>query len=334
MLPDDRCLNEGRAIPVAVAMVNSNLLGDIPAPKRWEDFLDPKWKGKVAIADPNNSSTAYTILWGIEQLMGKEFLEKLAGNVLVNSSASSILRGVAQGEFVAGLIFEANVYVAGGQAEIALVYPQEGTFTSPEFMALIKGAPNAELGRRTMDALLSKDMQIALLENTFRRPSRSDIVVSDYVDLPAFDKIKAFATSEAEAAAGREAFLARWQRDTCRLRSRTRRREEYVRVALPGHQARSALGLRGADPCRPERFRRGNDPAGLVIVYIDNYLCFRHGPSRPCDVKQLKAMEHEGQICAPRNAAAADSDARTGTRRGSRRGQAQRGIRDFPHAGA
>jgi iron(III) transport system substrate-binding protein len=103
--------------------------------------------------------------------MGKEFLEKLAGNVLVNSSASSILRGVAQGEFVAGLIFEANVYVAGGQAEIALVYPQEGTFTSPEFMALIKGAPNAALGRRTMDALLSKDMQIALLGNTF--PARA-----------------------------------------------------------------------------------------------------------------------------------------------------------------
>lgn len=54
-------------------------------------------------------------------------------------------------------------------------------------------------------------MQIALLENTFRRPSRSDIVVSDHVDLPAFDKIKIFATNEAEAAAGREAFLARWQ---------------------------------------------------------------------------------------------------------------------------
>lgn len=61
MLPDDRGLNEGQAIPVAVAMVNSNLLGNIPAPKRWEDFLDPKWKGKVAIADPNNNSTAYTI---------------------------------------------------------------------------------------------------------------------------------------------------------------------------------------------------------------------------------------------------------------------------------
>jgi len=56
---------------VVVAMVNTDQLGDIPAPTKWEDFLDPAWKGKLAIADPNNSSTAYTILWGIDQLMGQ-----------------------------------------------------------------------------------------------------------------------------------------------------------------------------------------------------------------------------------------------------------------------
>lgn len=62
-----------------------------------------------------------------------------------------------------------------------------------------------------MDALLSKEMQIALLENTVRRPSRNDIVVSDHVALPALDAINIFATDEAEAAAQREAFLGRWQ---------------------------------------------------------------------------------------------------------------------------
>lgn len=198
---------------VVVAMVNSKQLGAIPAPRRWKDFLDPAWKGKVAIADPANSSTAYTILWGVERLMGPGALEQLARNVVVNSSASSILRGVAQGEFVCGLTFEANAYayVAGGQSEIKLVYPEEGTFTSPEFMALVKGAPHGELGRRTIDALLSKEMQIALLENAFRRPSRGDIDVSKHVDLPAMDKIKVFPTNEVEAAAQREAFLARWQ---------------------------------------------------------------------------------------------------------------------------
>lgn len=198
---------------VVVAMVNSKQLGSIPTPKSWKDFLAPAWKDKVAIADPANSSTAYTILWGVDKLMGPGALEQLAKNVVVNSSASSILRGVAQGEFVAGLTFEANAYayVAGGQREIKLVYPEEGTFTSPEFMALVKGAPHADLSRRTIDALVSKEMQVALLENTFRRPSRSDIDVSKHVDLPAMDKIKVFPTNEVEAAAQRDAFLARWQ---------------------------------------------------------------------------------------------------------------------------
>ena len=98
-----------------------------------------------------------------------------------------------------------------GQSEIKLVYPAEGTFISPEFMALVKGAPSGNLARRAMDAMLSKEMQVALLEQTFRRPSRSDIVVSDHVKLPALKDIKIFETDEADAAKQRDAFLARWQ---------------------------------------------------------------------------------------------------------------------------
>ncbi|WP_374327335.1 extracellular solute-binding protein [Paracoccus pantotrophus] len=198
---------------VVVGMVNTDQLGELPAPTKWQDFLDPAWKGKVAIADPNNSSTAFTILWGFEKLMGTEALKQLAANVVVNSSASAVLRSVGQGEFAAGFTYESNAYafVAGGQAEIALLYPEEGTFTSPEFQALIKGGPAPEAARRAFDVMLSRDMQVALLENTFRRPSRADIDVSEHVDLPALDSLKLFPTDEAEAAANRDDFLARWQ---------------------------------------------------------------------------------------------------------------------------
>lgn len=159
---------------VVVAMESSNLLGEIPAPKCWADFLDPKWKGKVAIADPNNSSTASTILWGIEQLMGKECL--------------CLCRGGTGGNR-AGLSGGGHIHVAGvhgldrGRAQCR---------SRPTYHGRASGEGHAG----------------ALLENTFRRPSRSDIVVSDHVDLPGLDKIKIFATNEADAAAGREALLA------------------------------------------------------------------------------------------------------------------------------
>ena len=91
------------------------------------------------------------------------------------------------------------------------MYPADGTFTTPEFFALIKGAPGGAMARQTCDLLASREVQIALLEGAFRRPSRTDIEVSKYVQLPELSAIKVFATDEEDAAAQRKDFLARWQ---------------------------------------------------------------------------------------------------------------------------
>ena len=198
---------------VAVVMLNKNQLGGLPEPKAWADLLDPKFKGKLIIADPANSSTAYTILWGIEKLLGGDGLKQLAANIKVTASAPTVLRSVGQGEFAVGLTFESNAYayVAGGQKEIALVYPADGTFTTPEFFAMIKGAPGGALAQQTCDLLASREVQIALLESAFRRPARTDIEVGKHVQLPELSKIKVFETNEDDAAAQRKDFLARWQ---------------------------------------------------------------------------------------------------------------------------
>jgi iron(III) transport system substrate-binding protein len=200
-------------VHVVVAMVNRNQLGGGAAPKGWADLMDNRFKGKVTIADPANSSTAFTILWGIDKLMGADALKRLAGIVKVTPAASNVLRSVAQGEFAVGLTFESNAYayVAGGQKEISLLYPAEGTFTTPEYLALIKGAPAGDLAKKVCDHLLSKDTQTELLLTAYRRPARNDIDVSKLVQLPAMSGIKVFAIDEEEAAAKRADFLKRWQ---------------------------------------------------------------------------------------------------------------------------
>ena len=198
---------------VAVAMVNTKQLGGGAAPKTWADLLDPRFKGKILIADPANSSTALTILWGVDKMLGAEGLKRLAANVKVTSAAATVLRSVGQGEFAVGLTFESNAYayVAGGQKEISLVYPADGTFTTPEFFALIKGAPAGELAKKACDHLLSKEAQTELLLAAYRRPARSDIDVSKLVQLPPLAGIKVFPIDEEEAAARRADFLKRWQ---------------------------------------------------------------------------------------------------------------------------
>jgi iron(III) transport system substrate-binding protein len=199
-------------IHVVVMMVNKNQLAGLPIPKTWGDLLDAKYKGKIIISDPANSSTSYTILWGIEKLLGEAGLKALAANIKVTSAASTVLRGVAQGEFAIGLTFESNAYayVAGGQKEIELVYANDGTFTTAEYLALIKGAPAGAVAKKLCDHLVSKEAQIALLEAAFRRPSRTDIEVSKYVQLPELAKIKVFPVNEDEAANKRTEFLAKW----------------------------------------------------------------------------------------------------------------------------
>ena len=200
-------------IHVVTLMVNTNHLAGAAVPKVWSDILDPRWKGKLIIADPENSSTAYTILWGVRQMLGADALRKLAANVTVSSAAATVLRAVAQGEYAIGLTFESNAYayVAGGQKEIKLVYPEDGTFTTPEFLVLAKNAPNGAVARRAFDHIISKDVQIALLENAFRRPSRTDIDVSKHADLPNLASIKVFPLNEDEAAKKRAEFLAEWR---------------------------------------------------------------------------------------------------------------------------
>lgn len=200
-------------VHVVVLMVNEQQLGDLPMPQTWSDLLDPAFQGKIVIAEPANSSTGYTIVWGVDQLLGSEALEQLARNVVITGTSQGVPRGVSQGEYAVGLTFESSAYpyVDGGQEEIKLVYPSDGTFITPEYLGLVKGAPSGDAARAAVDLMLSRDTQAALLEASFRRPSRSDVEVSQHVELPEMGDIAVFDIDEADAAANRDAFLARWQ---------------------------------------------------------------------------------------------------------------------------
>jgi iron(III) transport system substrate-binding protein len=203
----------GCNIHVVVVMVNTKQLSGLPVPTTWKDLADPRWKGKIIVADPSASSTAYTVLWGASKVLDANAFKTLAKNVTVSRNASAVLSSVAQGEYAIGLTFESNAYayVAGGQKEIKLVYPNDGTFVTEEAIVLVKNAPNVAAARAFYDMALSKDAQIALLERAFRRPSRTDIEVGKYADLPELKNIKVFPINDAEAQAKRTEFLAQWQ---------------------------------------------------------------------------------------------------------------------------
>lgn len=197
-------------VHVVTLLVNTDLLDGREVPKTWAALADPAWSGQLIVADPANSSTGYTILWGLSKLLDEATYRAVVSNLVVTGSASNAHRQVAMGEYAVGLTFETNAYayVDGGQEEMAIIYPEDGTFTSPEYVGLIKDAPAGEDAHKAIDALLSPEAQVALLQAAFRRPSRSDLKVADYVQLPEIADITVFPVDEAEAAANRDAFLA------------------------------------------------------------------------------------------------------------------------------
>lgn len=202
----------GTNLHVMVLMVNERQLKGLAAPKTWSDLMKPEWKGKFAITDPSKSATAYMLVYGLLKQFGKDGLEKIAANAVVTSSSGTTYKGVAAGEYAVGLTIEyaAQEYVAGGQKEIKLVYPSEGSYLAPEGMFIVKGAKNMAAAKTLYNELLSKDVQEAQLVKNFRRPTRTDIAVSKLTSLPDLKSIKIFPLDQDKASAEYEQLVALW----------------------------------------------------------------------------------------------------------------------------
>lgn len=208
--PNDLWL--GTNAHVMVIMVNKRALKGDPVPKTWTDLADPKWKNRLVIGDPEKTSSSYATLWGINDSIGAEPLKGIARNATMVSTASQVYEGVAKGEFAVGMTMEyaAQEYVAGGQKDIEIVYPSEGTYIAPEGMALVKGSKNPEEAKKFYDFLASKQAQEMLVRKFFRRPIRDDVDTTK-VGLPLTTQFKVKPIDDARATTGQPAFIASWK---------------------------------------------------------------------------------------------------------------------------
>jgi len=169
------------ALPMVI-MYNKELVKAGEEPKSWNDLLDPKWKGKMAFADPAKSGSSYTQLVTMLTAFGKDdkgwdfvkqFTKNLDGKLL--SGSGLVYKGVADKEFAIGITLEeaALRYVEGG-AKVGIVYPSEGTSAVPDGAAIIKGAPNMEQAKQFIDFLVGKDVQTLIQKEFKRRSVRKD----------------------------------------------------------------------------------------------------------------------------------------------------------------
>ncbi len=195
-----------------VFMVNTDLIPEADMPKSWAELLDPRWKGKIVMANPEKSGTAYAQAYGVYKMFGDEGLKKLVDNAAVLDSSSLVYKGTADGEFALGITMEyaAYRYVAGGSKNVKIVYPADGVISAPEGAAVIRNCKHPDEARQLMDYLLSREVEEMIFEKYYRRPARTDTKTME--GLPAAASLKVLASDPAEASALKAVILPKWKK--------------------------------------------------------------------------------------------------------------------------
>ncbi len=170
-------------LPMAIGY-NVRLLPPARVPRSWEELLDPRFRGRIAYADPAVSGSSYTILRTLGTALSaggkrtrveaeRAFAAAIDGRLL--AASASVFPSVASGENLVGLYHDegATELISLG-SDLRITYPTDGTSAVPDGIALLRGAPHPEAARRFFDFALGKDVAAVVSERFHRRSARAD----------------------------------------------------------------------------------------------------------------------------------------------------------------
>jgi len=199
----------GYQVALQLFIVNTKLMPLKDAPQGWKDLGDPKYKGKIIMANPSLSGNAYAQLAQMVQLHGWDLVEKVVANATIVSKSKLVYLNVAKGEVAVGITEESKVYNEAAKGfPVGPIYPNEGTGMRIEGVAIIKGGPNPENARLFADFMNSAEGQKINVEVRQRRVPRPDVKLP--AGQPPLDSIKLFAYDTKAAGLNQTQFLKRF----------------------------------------------------------------------------------------------------------------------------
>jgi iron(III) transport system substrate-binding protein len=176
-------------------------------PTTWRDMVDPKWSGRLAVADPRFGTTtghvaAMYVLWGEQEYV--EFLDQLkqtTGGVLMDGNAT-VSRRVGSGEMLIGATDTDDVFARQARDEpVAMVFPDMGdggTLLIPCSVGLVTGAPRPETARTLIDFLTSATTERMLARSeSGNYPVREDLRAELEMELPSETSVSFEAIAQA-----------------------------------------------------------------------------------------------------------------------------------------
>ena len=192
-------------------IVNTKMMPAEKAPQTWSDLAKPEYKGKIVMANPAQSGSAYSQMQQILQLYNWDLMDKIIGTATFVTSSRLAYQNIAKGEAPVGLTSEFNIVAS--QAEgfpVVAIYPKDGTALINDASGIVKGGPNPDNAKKFLDFVNSKRAHQMIVEIDKRRSARSD--VPPPAGLPDAQTLKTFPYDNKSAATMRKANLERFDK--------------------------------------------------------------------------------------------------------------------------
>lgn len=170
---------------------NKDVLGrlGVGIPQSWEDLLDSKMKGQVAMAHPSTSGTSFTAFWTVVTLQNLDldkafgYFKRLHNNILQYTKTGSAPGQMAgRGEVASSIIFSHDCvkFNEEGMKSLVVSFPKEGTGYEVGGVAIIKGAQNLAAAKRYVDwTLTAKAQEIPPTVQSYQLPTNPAAKVSE-----------------------------------------------------------------------------------------------------------------------------------------------------------
>jgi iron(III) transport system substrate-binding protein len=137
-------------------------------PRTWESVADGKWIGQVSMADPSKSGSVMTAYEMVLQQYGWEkgwpVLVKMFANTLnIKDSGNAPAEEVGTENAAAGVVidFFGRIQAAKeGSSLVEFVVPEGGSAIDADPIAILRGAPHAELANHFVEFVLSPEGQM------------------------------------------------------------------------------------------------------------------------------------------------------------------------------
>ncbi|MBK5205080.1 MAG: extracellular solute-binding protein [Polaromonas sp.] len=131
-------------------------------PKTWTDLLNPKYKGKMVMADPSFTSLQVSVVGMMSKERGWSYYEGLRKNdIMIVRGNQQVSDMIKKGERLIAVGALDSYAAADREAghDVVTLYPADGVFVIPSPTSVVKGSPHPNAAKLFATFMLTKEVQ-------------------------------------------------------------------------------------------------------------------------------------------------------------------------------